>query len=169
MVRHRPFERSTQKGFTLVELMIVVAILAILASIAIVGYSKYVKSVRVSEAEAFLSSIAAKQEQYRARFGTYTSAAANPATEPGATQKLPWNNAISGWASLGAKPKGTHVSFQYETRGGGASTACTAPNGIPTACNAQMSNRTWFWVTARNEAFFVIYNSERPQPWVLER
>ena len=158
-----------QRGFTLVELMIVVAIIAIISSIAFVGYSKYVKSVRVSEAEAFLTSIAAKQEQYLARFGTYVDAGANPTTEPSATQKLPWNATVSGWTSLGAKPKGNSVSFQYQTEGGGATETCAAPNGIPTACNPQMNGRSWFWATARNQAFFVIYNSERPQPWVLER
>ncbi len=41
--------KNVQKGFTLIELMIVVAIIAILAAIALPAYSDYTKKSKVSE------------------------------------------------------------------------------------------------------------------------
>ncbi|MGZ7036516.1 MAG: type IV pilin protein, partial [Ilumatobacteraceae bacterium] len=57
--------------FTLIELMIVVAIIAVLATVAGTAYRRYMDSGRTSEAMAMLGEIRAKEEAYRAEFGVY--------------------------------------------------------------------------------------------------
>ena len=53
-----------QAGFTLIELMIVVAIIGIIAAIAYPAYSQYVVRANRSAAQSFILGVANKQEQY---------------------------------------------------------------------------------------------------------
>lgn len=63
--------RLRKHGFTLVELMIVVAIIGVLAVVAGTAYRRYMDSGRTAEAMAMLGEIRAKEEAYRAEFSTY--------------------------------------------------------------------------------------------------
>ncbi|MBN8751284.1 Fimbrial protein [Xylophilus ampelinus] len=69
--------RQSAKGFTLIELMIVVAVVAILAAIAYPSYQEYVMRSRRVEGQALLNDVAARQERWRAQNGTYMTDQAN--------------------------------------------------------------------------------------------
>lgn len=63
------------RGFTLIELMIVIAIIAVIAAIAIPAYSDYVTRSKRADAKAGLVAFQLAQEKYRANNPTYAPAA----------------------------------------------------------------------------------------------
>jgi len=63
---------SDEKGFTLVELTIVVMVIGILAAISVVVYTSFLKQARVVEAKSFLSTLARQQTAYYVENGRYT-------------------------------------------------------------------------------------------------
>ena len=68
---------STATGFTLVELMIVVAIIGILAAIGVPQYQKFQSRARQSEAKTSLGAVYTALKAYSAEQGTYTGCLAN--------------------------------------------------------------------------------------------
>ncbi|WP_175253028.1 type IV pilin protein [Pseudomonas sp. BMW13] len=60
-----------QKGFTLLEVMIVVVVIGILAAIAYPSYTEYVQRANRSEGQAFLADASARQERYFAQNNVY--------------------------------------------------------------------------------------------------
>jgi type IV pilus assembly protein PilE len=90
-MHHGPTTSVAQRGFTLIELMIVVAVVAVIALIALPNYSDSVRKSRRADAMAGLSRLQQLQERYR---GESTGYAATAASVPGS-----W-----GWSS--SSPEG---------------------------------------------------------------
>ena len=78
---------NRSKGFTLIELMIVVAIIGLLARIAFPSYQDYVRRGKSGEATTELAAFRARQEQYFQDNRTYVSGGTTcGATLPGGTK-----------------------------------------------------------------------------------
>ena len=104
------------KGFTLVELMIVVAIIAVLAAIAIPQYRRFQLRTKVSEAKINVRAIRNLEETFAAEHGIYIACASTPPGRP-SPKKRPWPQLppTAGFNLIGFKPSG-EVYFSYAVR-----------------------------------------------------
>ena len=124
-----------EKGFTLIELMITVAILAILAAVAIPVYNNYVYRAKTAEATTNISGIRTLEESYFAENNRYiTSAtgtaccAAAPAGAPG-KQRRNWLAAeVTNWGTLGFAPTGASTYYTYSVNCTVVATVCNPAN-----------------------------------------
>ena len=82
-------KKTNRKGFTLIELMIVVAIIGILAAIAIPNFIRYQLRSKTTEAKVVLGGIKTSEESFRAEYDNYVAATADGNTAVGTT-KAPW-------------------------------------------------------------------------------
>lgn len=147
-----PATRQHIRGFTLVELMIVVVIIGVLAVLAITGYRKYTYSARNAEAQQFLGAVRAAQQMYFEAFGRYCGDPAPeawPAQIPDSeTGKIAWDSPDApipednAWYQLGVRSPG-RVWFQYQLAA-----------GVPGEAGGRAirdNRRHWFWAQANGD------------------
>ena len=79
-MHHDPTRSPAERGFTLIELMIVVAVMAVIALVAVPGYQDTVRKSRRADAMLGLTKLQQLQERYRGQNPAYASAVASMPT-----------------------------------------------------------------------------------------
>ena len=98
-------------GFTLIELMIVVAIIGILAAIAIPNFLRFQLKAKSSEGKTNLAAIRTAEQSYYSEYGRYVSSTGlSPTNYPGSSKT--GFVATTGFTTLGWSPEG-QVYFNY--------------------------------------------------------
>lgn len=136
--------RST--GFTLVELMVVVAIIAILSAIAVPAYSDYVVRSKIPDATAGLAAKRVQMEQFFQDNQTYASAPAC-SSDTSTSKYFTFDCSVAGTATaftLRATGTGSMAGFVYTVDQNNAK-ATTIGGGAPSGWTGNAS----CWVTAK--------------------
>lgn len=143
---------SRQRGFTLIEVMIVVVIVAILAAIAVPNYRDYVTRGRIVEATAGLGDARTKMEQYFQDNRTYPTGCKVSPTAPGATEvqlQALQNFTLScgGMAAttyiVTATGTGPMAGFTYTIDQNGVRTSAFSGSGASAGYTAASPNTCW--------------------------
>lgn len=141
--------KKTQKGFTLIELMIVVAIIGILAAVAIPAYQDYIARAQVSEAMTLLGGAKTPLSEFYADNGRWPadirSVVPNVAGTYVATMNITNGGATNTETVITATFKATGVNskiasgtLDMRTQDGGNQWECRNPSFdtslVPSAC-----------------------------------
>jgi type IV pilus assembly protein PilA len=121
----RSIQRGAQKGFTLIELMIVVAIIGILAAVALPAYQDYTVRAKVTEGLSLAQAAKTSVTENAANGSPYASGW----TAPGATKNV---------SSIGIDPATGAITITYASSidGGGKTVILNPINGDKTTGTA---------------------------------
>ena len=123
--------RHVSRGFTLAEVLTVVAIIGVLATLAIYSVRKYIEAAKSHEATNMIKDIKEGQESFRRETDRYLSVSSSLTAyypdRPPWDAKIQWGGAdssLANWQLLNVRPDGP-VYFGYASIAG---TAGTPPN-----------------------------------------
>lgn len=147
------------RGFTLIELMIVVGIMGILAAVAVVAYRRYVSDARRSEVFAMIAALKSAEESYKAEFSAYYGTTSvgetdfypvlrSSGTEPTPKRFDPTAAGRTLWANLRVSPPSTQLYCGYVVVAGSANSFGLAGARGRTLFNNTPPQRPWYYVRA---------------------
>jgi prepilin-type N-terminal cleavage/methylation domain-containing protein len=105
-MKNKSLTMKRKSGFTLIEMLITIAVMGVIVAIALPQYSKYVARSRQQDAKAQLMAVRQAQEIYKLQYGTYTTITAN----------------LSGW-------KGTSGRYTFAVTAAAATTFSASATG----------------------------------------
>jgi type IV pilus assembly protein PilA len=131
--------KNIQKGFTLIELMIVVAIIGILAAIAIPAYSDYTERAKVSELVTLGSACKASVSEYYQAQGVFPTDNNAAGCNSAATAKVQSITVTGSGSATGTitvvsnltKATGNYVLVGTPTANDSVQWACTSSTILP--------------------------------------
>jgi prepilin-type N-terminal cleavage/methylation domain-containing protein len=146
--------RTSQKGFTLIELMIVVVVVGVLAGLAIFTYGTLTSKTKGdTEVRAILTEIQLRQEQFHVEHGRYHSTGASeadmhPSAPSGPNQANPFRPFPDTWQELRIQSSQGHVHCAYVTIAGRANDDSNIGPIAAGIFGFEAPGRDWYYVLA---------------------
>lgn len=136
--------KQTKKGFTLVELMIVIAIVGILAAFAYPAYTQYIKKAQCADGMDSLLSLAGRMEEFYLNNDSYVGATVGATGTVGGNQSseglytlavtVPAAPAGNFSYTLTATPTGTGMTLSLDSLGQMTEAAGATAGTNPVSC-----------------------------------
>jgi prepilin-type N-terminal cleavage/methylation domain-containing protein len=149
-------------GFTMIEMMMVVAVLGILTVVAVVGYTRIVRKARSSEVPEIFAELKLREDAYRAENGAYMPLCDNvtlggacaeghywPTPLPGHGDQMTVTTPPASWQALRVNFHRGGLYCQYAVIAGAAGSATNIGTTGQILFGTSTPARAWYYLMAQ--------------------